>query len=131
MVLGVGAASGYAVALLSRLANTVVALESDALLAQRAGAVFSELGIDNVAIVEGPLAAGCGKHAPYDVIYLDGAVEALPQALVDQLGENGRMVGVMIEQGVGRAMLWPKSGGTVSRRVLFDANVTPLPGFKT
>jgi protein-L-isoaspartate(D-aspartate) O-methyltransferase len=131
MALVVGAASGYAAALLSRLANTVVALESDALLAQRAGAAFSELGIDNVAIVEGPLAAGCGKHAPYDVIYLDGAVEALPQALVDQLGENGRMVGVMIEQGVGRAMLWLKSGGTVSRRVLFDANVTLLPGFKT
>lgn len=130
MALVVGAASGYAAALLARLANTVVALESDPALAQRASAAFSELGIDNAAVVEGPLAAGCGKHAPYDVIYLDGAVEDLPQGLVDQLGEDGRMVGVMIERGIGRAMLWLKSGGAVSRRVLFDANVTPLPGFE-
>lgn len=130
MALVVGAATGYAAALLARLANTVVALESDAGLAQRAGAAFSELAIDNAASVEGALSAGCAKHAPYDVIYLDGAVEQLPQALIDQLGEGGRMVGVLVERGVGRAMLWTKSGGSVSPRVLFDANVAPLPGFQ-
>lgn len=130
MALVVGAATGYAAALLARLANTVVALESDAGLAQRAGAAYAELAIDNAAVVEGALAAGCAKHAPYDVIYLDGAVEHLPQALIDQLGEGGRMVGVLVERGVGRAMLWTKSGGSVSSRVLFDANVAPLPGFQ-
>lgn len=130
MALVVGAASGYAAALLAKLANTVVALEVDPALAQRAGAAFSELGIDNAAIIEGPLPAGCAKHAPYDVIYLDGSIEQLPQSLVDQLGDGGRIVGVMIERGLGRAMLWLKSGGALSRRVLFDANVTPLPGFK-
>ncbi len=129
MALVVGAATGYAAALLAKLANTVVALEADAALAQRASATFAELGIDNAAVVEGPLAAGCAKHAPYDVILLDGAIEHLPQAVVDQLGEGGRMVGVAIEGGVGRAMLWVKSGGVLSNRILFDANVTPLPGF--
>lgn len=130
IALVVGAASGYAAALLAKLADTVVALEADAALAQRASSVFADLGIDNAAVVEGPLAAGCAKHAPYDVIFLDGAVEQVPQSLIDQLGEGGRMVGVVSDGGVGRAMLWIKSGGALSRRILFDANVTPLPGFK-
>ncbi len=129
MALVVGAATGYAAALLAKLANTVVALEADGALSQRAGTTFAELGIDNAAVVEGQHAAGCARHAPYDVIFLDGAVEQLPQAIVDQLGEGGRMVGVALEGGVGRAMLWLKSGGILSKRILFDANVTPLPGF--
>ena len=129
MALVVGAATGYAAALLAKLANTVVALEADGALGQRASAALAELGIDNVAVVEGQHAAGCAKHAPYDVIFLDGAVEQLPQAIIDQLGEGGRMVGVAVEGGIGRAMLWLKSGGVLSKRILFDANVTPLPGF--
>lgn len=130
IALVVGAASGYAAALLAKLADTVVALEADAALAQRASSVFADLGIDNAAVVEGQLAAGCAKHAPYDVIFLDGAVEQVPHSLIDQLGEGGRMVGVVQDGGVGRAMLWIKSGGALSKRILFDANVTPLPGFK-
>jgi len=129
IALVVGAGSGYAAALLSRLANTVVALESEAPLAQRASAVLSELSIDNAVVFEGPLNAGCAKHAPYNAIYLDGAVEQLPAALTNQLADGGRLVGVLLEQGVGRASLWIKSGNAVSRRVLFDANVALLPGF--
>ena len=129
VALVVGAGTGYAAALLSRLANSVVALESEAQLSQRAGAVFSELSIDNAIVFEGALNAGCPKHAPYNVIYLDGAVEQVPAALTGQLADGGRLVGVQLENGVGRASLWLKSGNAVSRRVLFDANVAPLPGF--
>ena len=129
MALVVGAGTGYAAALLAQLAHTVVALESEPPLAQRASAVFGELAIDNAVVFEGPLKAGCPKHAPYNIIYLDGAVEQMPSTLTSQLAEGGRMVGVLRDRGVGRASLWIKSGGAVSRRVLFDANVAPLPGF--
>ncbi|HJT14127.1 MAG TPA: protein-L-isoaspartate O-methyltransferase [Dongiaceae bacterium] len=129
IALVVGAGTGYAAALLSRLANTVVALESEQQLVQRAGGVLSELSIDNAIVFEGPLNAGCPKHAPYNVVYLDGSVEQLPAALTSQLADGGRLVGVQLDQGVGRASLWIKSGSAISRRVLFDANVAPLPGF--
>lgn len=129
MVLVVGAASGYSSALLAKLANAVVALESDGALAQRAAAAFAELAIDNAAVVEGPLRDGCAKHAPYDVIFLDGAIEEVPQAGATQLAEGGRMVGVLRERGVGRAVLWIKTGNVMSKRILFDANVALLPGF--
>jgi len=129
IALVVGAGTGYAAALLSRLINTVVALEADRTLAQRAGAVLAELAIDNAAVVEGSLDAGCTKHAPYNIVYLDGAVEQVPAALTAQLADGGRMVGVLLDRGVGRASLWIKSGSSVSHRVLFDANVARLPGF--
>ena len=129
IALVVGAGTGYAAALLARLVNTVVALESEPALAQRASAVLGELAIDNAVVVEGALNAGCGKHAPYNIVYLDGAVEEVPQALAGQLAEGGRMVGVLLDGGVGRAALWIKSGRGLSHRVLFDANVMPLPGF--
>jgi protein-L-isoaspartate(D-aspartate) O-methyltransferase len=129
IALVVGAGTGYAAALLARLVNTVVALESEPVLAQRASAVLGELAIDNALVVEGALNAGCGKHAPYNVLYLDGAVEEVPPALAAQLAEGGRMVGVLLDRGLGRAALWIKSGGGISHRVLFDANVMPLPGF--
>lgn len=129
MALVVGAATGYSAALLARLVHTVVALECDPALAQRASAAFGELAIDNAAVVEGPLRDGCAKHAPYDVIFLDGAIEEVPQAGATQLAESGRMVGVLRERGLGRAVLWTKSGNVMSKRVLFDANVELLPGF--
>ncbi|HEX6121360.1 MAG TPA: protein-L-isoaspartate O-methyltransferase [Dongiaceae bacterium] len=129
IALVVGAGTGYAAALLSRLVNTVVALESEPVLAQRASAVLGELAIDNAAVIEGPLSAGCGKHAPYNIIFLDGAIELVPPSLMSQLAEGGRMVGVLQDRGVGRAALWIKSAGAVSHRMLFDANVAPLPGF--
>ena len=129
MALVVGSGTGYAAALLSRLVNTVVALESEQVLAQRASAVLAELAIDNAVVVEGALNAGCGKHAPYNVVYLDGAVDQVPPALTGQLADGGRMVGVLLDRGVGRATLWIKSGNAISHRILFDANVAPLPGF--
>jgi protein-L-isoaspartate(D-aspartate) O-methyltransferase len=129
IALVVGAGTGYAAALLSRLTNTVVALESDRTLAQRAGGVLADLAIDNAAVEEGPLEAGCTKHAPYNVVYLDGAVEQVPAVLTAQLADGGRMVGVLLDRGVGRASLWTKSDNAVSHRVLFDANVARLPGF--
>ncbi len=129
IALVVGSGTGYAAALLARMTNTVVALESDPALAQRASLVFGELSIDNAAVVEGPLDAGCAKHAPYNILYLDGAVEQVPATLSAQLADGGRMVGVLLDRGVGRATLWVKSGSALSRRVLFDANVAALPGF--
>jgi protein-L-isoaspartate(D-aspartate) O-methyltransferase len=129
MALVVGAGTGYAAALLARLAHTVVALESEPALAQRASAVLAELAIDNAIVVEGALNAGCAKHAPYNILYLDGAVEQVPSALMSQLAEGGRMVGVLLDRGVGRATLWIKNGNAVSHRMLFDANVGRLPGF--
>ena len=129
-VLDVGAGTGYSSAVLSRLAGRVVALESDAALADRARAALAALAIDNVAVVTGPLGVGHGEAAPYDVILLEGAVEVLPDALFAALRDGGRLVAVEGRGNAGVARLYLKSGGTVTGRRAFNAAVKPLPGFE-
>lgn len=129
VVLDIGCGSGYSAAVAARLANTVVAVESDPALGSRAAEIFAELSIDNVALFEGPLAEGCPKQAPYQVILLDGAVEFVPPAILEQLSEGGRLVAVVHRDGVGRAMLMQRTKGGVSGRAIFDANIARLPGF--
>lgn len=129
VVLDLGCATGYSAAVLSRLATTVVALESDPALAAEAQARLAELGIDNVAVITGPLEAGDPGHGPYDVIVAEGRLARLPEALWRQLAPGGRLVAVMEGAGPGRATLFQRIGNTLSHQVIFDAYAAPLPGF--
>src|SRR5215831_9148513 len=126
----VGAATGYTVAALARLAGRVIALESDAQLAAYAKEALAGLGIGNVAVVEGPLTAGAPRQAPYDVIVFDGSVDEVPASVVDQLGEGGRLVAVRNTDRIGRATVLTRSRGIVAARTAFDAAVPRLPGFE-
>ncbi len=129
-VLDVGCATGYSAAVLSRLAGSVIALEEDADLARRATHTLHELGIGNVTVVTGSLKMGWPAVAPYDVILLEGASEVVPRSLFGQLGENGRLLGVIGTDGpASRAMLYRSDRGDVSGRPIFDAAAPLLPGF--
>ena len=138
VVLDIGCATGYSTAVLARLADTVVAVESEADLAEAASALMTELDADNTAVVTGELSQGYADQAPYDVIVVEGSVDEVPRALSDQLVEGGRLVAVVTggnrgdHRGVnrvGRATLMRRLYGALSSRVLFDASVPPLPGF--
>ena len=130
LVLDVGCASGYSSAVLARLATAVVALECDASLARDATANFAEIGVDNVVVVEDELSHGHAEQAPYQAIFLNGAVPEMPEELIRQLAEGGRMCAV-IDDGIGSGQVVRavRRGATVARQVLFDANVASLPGF--
>lgn len=131
VVLDIGCGTGYSTAVLARLANTVVALESDADFADRAGDLLSDMNVDNAVIVKGGLPAGHAAQGPYPVILINGAVAEAPQALFDQLADGGRLVTVLAGKGrVGRAVLYRRIGEIVSRRELFDASTPLLPGFE-
>lgn len=130
VVLEIGCGCGYTAALLARFAGAVVALESDAMLAEQATAVLAELGATTAEVVCGPLRNGYPKQAPYDVILFGGSVADVPGAILDQLGEGGRLVAVIAaEKAIGRGTVMLKSGGSISSRVVFDAAVPLLPEF--
>ncbi len=129
-VLLIGAGTGYAAAVLSRLVGSVVALESDPALSMQAARNLADLGLANVDLAVGPLDAGYAASGPYDVIVVDGAVETMPEALFDQLAEGGRMVAVVGYGRTGTAFLYTKSEGRIGRRPAFDTNAPPLPGFR-
>ena len=128
-VLDVGCASGYSSAVLARLARTVVALEQDPSLARLASANLLAVGAGNATVAAGPLTEGWPAAAPYDVIFLNGAVEVVPRALLRQLKEGGRLVCVLGREPPGKATLYRAVGQQVSGRPVFDASASLLPGF--
>ncbi len=130
VILDIGCGSGYTAAVCARICATVVAVESDPRLARETTRIMGELEADNVVVVDGPLKDGYQAQAPYDVIVFSGAVPEIPQGVVHQLSEGGRLVAVLEgEEGWGHAVLARNVGGTVSREVIFDASIPELPGF--
>jgi protein-L-isoaspartate(D-aspartate) O-methyltransferase len=120
LVIGVG--TGYSAAVLAAIGLKVTALESSAELAKAAGS-------NKVKVVEGPLEAGHADGAPYDLILLDGAVEFLPDAIIDQLADGGRLGAALIDRGVARLIIGRKAGGAFGYLSIGDAGVPALPGF--
>lgn len=129
-VLDVGCGTGYAAAILSRLARSVVALESDAALVERATSALAEAGRDNVIVAAGSLRDGYAANAPYNVIFVGGSVEEVPETLFKQLAEGGRLVAVEGRGNAGVARVFLKTSGIVTGRRAFNAAIKPLPGFE-
>jgi protein-L-isoaspartate(D-aspartate) O-methyltransferase len=129
-VLEIGCGTGYATALLSRLARAVVAVEEVPALVETARQRLQELRCDNATVIDAPLVEGYAGRAPYDVIFINGAVAAVPEAIVKQLGGGGRLVTVVREGGgMGMAMLMMRVAGGLSRFPEFEAGTPLLPGF--
>jgi len=131
LALDIGGGAGYSAAVLARLCATVVAVERDGDLASAASHVLAEIDVDNAAVVEGPLENGYPRQAPYDLVFFNGAIAAIPDAIVKQIADGGRAVAVVVdESGVGAGTLFRKTGATLSGRAVFDANTPMLPGFE-
>ena len=122
----VGAATGYAAAVLDRLVASVVAVEEDARLAALAREALAGTAVQ---LVEGPLAEGHEAGAPYDLILIDGAVERVPEAIVAQLAEGGRLAAAILDRGVTRLGIGRKAGGGFGFTIFTDAAAAVLPGF--
>lgn len=129
-VLVVGCATGYAAAVVARLASGVIATESDSALAAKAQATLAGNGYGNVAVRTAAPADGDSANAPYDVIVLNGATEIVPQRLYGQLREGGRLVGVFATSRPARATIVTASHGDYGHRALFDAAAPLLPGME-
>jgi len=125
-VLLVGAATGYAAALLHALGARVTATECDAALVAGARTALADRA---VTLVEGPLASGAPSQAPFDCIIIDGAIEQLPSTLVDQLADGGILVCALREGPVTRLARGVKVAGALSLRPFADMDAVKLPGF--
>ena len=129
VVLVVGCTTGYAAAVVSKLAATVISTLTDQATREQIQPLLDDLEADNVvtAITADPI-AGDAEQAPFDVILVIGSLAALPTSLVDQLGDRGRMVAIIGEGRVGRGVITTKVDGVVAERVLFDARIPALAG---
>ena len=129
-ILDVGCATGYSTVILAKLGARVIGLEQDADLVRVASDMVPAAGTSNATIVQGSLADGHRAEAPYDVIFVNGGIEAAPEALLSQLGEGGRLVAVVKSGELSRANLYLRQNGRIGTRVSFDAWVPLLAGFR-
>jgi len=130
LVLDLGCGLGYSAAVLAHLAEAVIAIEDVPDLAGEAQDILAAQGVDNVAVIEGPLAEGSVKHGPYDAIVIEGGVEDVPPALLDQLKEGGRIAAIFMTGALGEARIGHKLDGRVFWRMSFNATAPVLPGFR-
>ncbi len=130
-VLEVGAATGYGTAIIAELAYSVVGLESDASLAAQASATLKAGKVTNASIKTGALAAGAPGSGPYHVIIVAGAIPEVPNFLIKQLRDDGRLIAVIANGPIGCATVFERYGtdGAFSSRVAFDLSAPALPGF--
>ena len=130
LALLVGAGTGYAAAILARLAAAVVAVEEDESLAVEARNALAEVGADTVVLQEGALAEGAPSHGPYDVVLIEGGVETIPEALLDQVGDGGRIAAIFVAGEFGEVRIGRRRAGGVDWRPAFNAGAPLLPSFR-
>lgn len=130
-VLDVGGGTGYAAAIMASVAGEVVALEEDRQFLDYATQVWAHMGLSNIGPAIGPLAGGFKQGAPYNIIFVHGAVTEIPAGLAAQLAPGGRMLTIIKQPGrvMGKATLTINAGNTHSSRTLFDAGAEYLPAF--
>ena len=131
VVLNIGCGRGYSVAILSKLAETVVALEQSIDTVKSATDLLDRCGTNNAAVVKGDFRAGAPEHGPFDVIFVGGSVACVPQTWLDQLANNGRLVVAVNDGPIARVKVYKKSNDKVGERTVFDATIPALPGFET
>jgi protein-L-isoaspartate(D-aspartate) O-methyltransferase len=119
----VGAGTGYSAAVLVAIGLDVTAVESDPGLATAARG-------QGVRVVEAPLETGHPGNAPYDQILIDGAVEYIPDEIIDQLVDGGRLGTALVDRGVTRLVVGRKARGAFGYLSIGDAGVPALPGFR-
>ncbi|WP_066706830.1 protein-L-isoaspartate O-methyltransferase family protein [Celeribacter ethanolicus] len=130
LVLDLGCGLGYSSAVIARMAQAVVAVEEDADLAKEAAAALSENGSDNVILETGPIAGGAAQHGPYDAVILQGGVEEMPEAILSQVKENGRICAIFLDGALGIVRIGYKIDGEITWRMVFNATAPILPGFE-
>ena len=129
-VLDVAGATGYSAAAFAMLANIVVAIDEDAEVIQSAKDNFEAAGLRNIEAIVAEVTDGYHERAPYDVIFVNGAIELEPEALLAQLADGGRLAVVVAKGIAGQAVVYRKSGGQVTAVRIVDAEVMLVPSFR-
>ena len=119
----IGAGTGYSAAVLTEMGIATEAVESSSELA----AVARQNGVE---VVEGALESGHPTGGAYDMVLIDGAVEVIPDAIVEQLTDGGRLGGAIVDKGITRLIVGRKAGTGFGYLTVADAATPALPGFQ-
>jgi len=127
-VLEVGTGSGYQTALLAHLGSEVYSIERHPSLAHRATTILEELGLKNVKVAVGDGSYGLQEYSPYGAILVSAAAPSLPQSLLQQLSDGGRMVIPVGAAEAQQLQLISKDSGKTEMEILEGCRFVPLIG---
>ena len=127
-VLELGTGSGYQAAILSRLVSQVYSVERHATLAEQAEKVFAQLGYDNIVISVGDGTLGWPEHSPYEAIIVTAAAPDVPQPLMEQLADGGRLVAPVGSRWSQVLAKVKRQGETLTKEHLTAVAFVPLVG---
>ncbi|WP_083097903.1 protein-L-isoaspartate O-methyltransferase family protein [Pseudophaeobacter leonis] len=130
LVLDVGCGLGYSTAVAARMAQMVIGVEQDEFMSADAQSQLAEAGADNAIVHVGALTEGAAEHGPYDVIMVQGGVEELPDSLLDQLKDGGRIAVIFMNGALGEVKVGYKRGDQISWRFEFNDGAPVMPGFE-
>lgn len=130
MVLDIGVGLGYSAAVISRLAEAVIAVEENETLSGVAETTLSEQSADNAVVHVGALVDGAVAHGPYDVITVQGGVQVIPDSLLSQLKIGGRIAAIFINGPSGQCRIGIRTASGISWDSVFDATAPILAGFE-
>ena len=129
LVLDIGSGLGYSAAVIARMAEAVIAVESDETLAGNAETTLTEQSAFNAVIHTGSLSEGAAEHGPYDVIIIEGGVQSIPDLLLAQLKVGGRIAAIFMQGPLGQCRIGMQTENGIAWRIAFDATAPVLDGF--
>lgn len=129
-ILDIACGTGYSSVILANLCRKVVAVESNNDLASKAHLNLNKLGVNNVIIIGDRLVDGHEESAPYDIIFINGAIKEVPASLLGQLGDNGKLITIISKaRNMGSIVLLKKINGVTSSEDIFDVNLPLIEDF--
>ena len=129
-ILVLPASTGYSSAIMSNLAETVIAIEEDENLISIAENGMNKIGINNVAIIKKKINENCLDQGPFNAIIIEGAIDYLPEQFLDQLENQGRLFALINKENVTNATLFKKNENSVNSKFLFSCDAPKLNFFK-
>ena len=128
-ILVLPAATGYLSAIISNLAETVIAIEEEENFISIAEKGMNKSGINNVVILRKKINENCLDQGPFDAIIIEGAIDYLPDQFLEQLGNKGRLFAMINEEDVTNATLFIKNENSINSRFLFSCDAPKLNFF--
>ena len=129
-VIVVGRGCGYTAAVIGKLSELVVGVDSSDMSVEMSNRAVISAGVDNTIMLDGELAVGAPQHGPYDVLVVSGGIHKISEQLVEQVKESGRIAAFFNEGGLTHARIGIKSRGVISWRTCFDCDIPLLKEFE-
>jgi len=129
-VLILGSTTGYLTAVLSLISETVIVVEEDYNYVKSSEIAIKAKNFNNVIYINKSISNGCIEQSPFNAIVIEGAVTHVPQKLLNQLEDEGRLIAILSENGLCNAKIFTRKGGTFQSEQLFPCSLPVLSSFK-